>query len=49
VVAAGSVFGPAAMRFLEPLAVFYGLGIVIVFCNQATDAFETTDQYGAAY
>ena len=68
VVAAGSVFGPAAMRFLEPLAFFYGLGIVIVFCaalalgevivahsaprwlgNQATDAFETTDQYGAAY
>lgn len=32
VVAAGSLFGPAAMRFLESLAFFYGLGIVIVFC-----------------
>ncbi len=68
VVAAGSVFGPATMRFLESLAFFYGLGIVIVFCaalalgevivaqvarrwigNEATDAFERTDQYGAAY
>jgi hypothetical protein len=68
VVVAGSVFGPAAMRFLESLAFFYGLGIVTVFCaalalgevivahvaqrwfgNQATDAFEPTDQYGAAY
>jgi len=68
VAASGSVFGPAAMRFLESLAFFYGLGIVIVFCaalalgevivahlaprwsgNQAADAFEPTDQYGAAY
>jgi len=69
VTAAGSVFGPAAMRFLESLAFFYGLGIVIVFFaalalgkvivahlalrrlgnNQATDAYERTDQYGAAY
>ncbi len=32
VTAAGAVFGPAAMRFLESLAFFYGLGIVIVFC-----------------
>jgi len=31
VTAAGSVFGPSAMRFLESLAFFYGLGIVIVF------------------
>jgi hypothetical protein len=68
VVAAGSVFGPATMRFLESLALFYGLGIVIVFCaalalgevivahlarrwlgSEATDAFDRTDQYGAAY
>ena len=32
VAAAGSVFGPSVMRFLESLAFFYGLGIVIVFC-----------------
>ena len=55
------------MRFLESLAFFYGLGIVIVFFaalalgevivahlalrlgSQATDAYERTDQYGAAY
>jgi hypothetical protein len=68
VVAAGSLFGPAVMRFLESLAFFYGLGIVIVFCaalalgevivahvaqrwfgNQASDAFDRTDQYGTAY
>jgi hypothetical protein len=68
VTAAGSVVGPAAMRFLELLAFFYGLGVVIVFFaalalgkvivahlalrwlgDQATDAYERTDQYGAAY
>jgi ABC-type spermidine/putrescine transport system permease subunit II len=31
VVAPGSVFGPATMRFLETLGFFYGLGIVILF------------------
>lgn len=68
VITAGSAFGPATMRFLESLAFFSGLGIVIVFCaalalgevigaqaarrwlgGPATDAFEATDQYGAAY
>ncbi len=27
----GALFGPAAMRFLEHLGFFYGLGVVIVF------------------
>ncbi|HEY2506800.1 MAG TPA: hypothetical protein VGI58_09795 [Streptosporangiaceae bacterium] len=27
----GAVFGPAAMHFLESLAFFYGLGVVILF------------------
>ena len=31
VASAGAPFGPAAMRFLEGLGFFYGLGVVIVF------------------
>jgi hypothetical protein len=27
----GAMFGPATMRFLEPLGFFYGLGVVIIF------------------
>jgi hypothetical protein len=27
----GAIFGPATMRFLEPLGFFYGLGIVVIF------------------
>jgi hypothetical protein len=27
----GAIFGPATMRFLEPLGFFYGLGVVVVF------------------
>jgi hypothetical protein len=28
----GAMFGPATMRFLEPLGFFYGLGVVVIFC-----------------
>jgi len=31
VVSSGAVFGPAAMRFVETLGFFYGLGVVIIF------------------
>jgi hypothetical protein len=27
----GAIFGPATMRFLETLGLFYGLGIVVIF------------------
>jgi hypothetical protein len=27
----GAIFGPATMRFLEPLGFFYGLGVVVIF------------------
>ena len=31
VATSGAIFGPATMRFLEPLGFFYGLGIVVIF------------------
>ena len=31
VASSGAIFGPATMRFLEPLGFFYGLGIVVIF------------------
>jgi hypothetical protein len=32
----GAIFGPATMRFLEPLGFFYGLGVVIIFLAALT-------------